>query len=365
MKRLLCLTVLLVAATAADAQKMPVTTTSDAARAQYVQGVDALTNADFATARVHLDSALAADPSFAMAHMYRAVAGPAAVREEHMRQASALGARASEAERQEIESYAANLRDDHDREIALLTSLAERFPGDPLPMFIVANTEANRDQPAAAVAAARRALVADPSFAPAYNVIGYAEMAQKHPAEAEQAFRDYIRLAPDHANPYDSYGEFLMNQGRLDEAERHFEMALTRDPEFTVSHDNLTRIAIMRAYGAHHAAINSQDAAAAAATYTATVVMSPPDGSQIVGREAVQKLLDGYYDAGRVTVEGETQEIQPMGDDFAYQRTALTARIDGAVAEQGINSYIWVKTPDGWKIARDTWTSKPQAVARR
>ena len=31
----------------------------------------------------------------------------------------------------------------------------------------------------------------------------------------------------------------------------------------------------------------------------------------------------------------------------------------GAVVTQGIISRVWVETPDGWKIARDTWTSAP------
>jgi uncharacterized protein (TIGR02246 family) len=343
----------------AQAQKMPVTTTSDDARVHYVQGLDALTNANFAAARVHFDAALEADPSFAMAHLYRAVAGPAAVRDEHMRQATALGARASEAEQQEIASYAANLADDHDREIDLLKTLAERYPSDPLPMFIAANTEATRGDAAAAVAAAEKALRADPSFAPAYNVMGYAEMAQDHTAEAEAAFRNYVRLAPDHANPYDSYGEFLMSQGRLDEAETQFEMALTKDAGFQVSRDHLTRIAVMRASADHVAAINSQDTDAFVAFFTSSAVESPADGSQAIGREAIRANVANFLAAGEASVELEPQEIQPLGDGYAYQRAGVTMRLDGAIVQQGIISRIWTETPGGWKIARDTWTSAP------
>lgn len=358
MTRLLAFAALLSAASLAQAQRMPVTTASDAARVQYTKGVHAIAHADFARSRVHFDAALAADPDFAMAHMYRAVAGSDG-RAEHMRRATALGARVSEAERQQIEAYAANLDGDYDREIEILTALAERYPSDPLPMFVAAFSEYGRGDYAAAVAAARRALEADPSFAQAYNAMGYAEMAAGDEEAAERAFREQIRLAPDEANPYDSYGELLMGQGRLDEAERQFEMALSRNPAFQISRDNLTRVAVMRAYEAHQAAINSQNPDTALETYTAGVVMSPPDGSQIVGHDAVRGLLEGYYAAGRIEVGGELQEVQPLGDDAAYSRAALTVSVDGTPVERGINSYIWIKTPAGWKVARDTWTSAP------
>ena len=358
MTRLLFLTALLVTASLAHAQRTPVTTASDAARVQYMKGVHAVAHADFARSRVHFDAALAADPDFAMAHMYRAVAGSDG-RAEHMRRATALGVRVSEAERQQIEAYAARLNGDQDREIEILTALAERYPSDPLPMFVVAWSEFGREDYTAAIAATRRSLEADPSFAQAYNAMGYAEMAAGDEEAAERAFREQIRLAPDEANPYDSYGELLMDQGRLDEAERQYEMALARDPAFQVSRDNLTRIAVMRAYEAHHAGINSQDPDAALESYTGSVVMSPPDGSQLVGHDAVRELLEGYYAAGRIEVGGEMQEIQPLGDDSAYSRAALTVRVDGTPVERGINSYIWIKTPAGWKVARDTWTSAP------
>ncbi|MDX1418724.1 MAG: tetratricopeptide repeat protein [Rubricoccaceae bacterium] len=359
MNRLLILSfAFLLAVPLAQAQRIPVTTDSDAARAHYVRGLHNAIYLNFDRARPHLDAALAADPDFALAHLYRGWLSPAEKRAEHLRQANAHAA--TDAERQMIEGYEAQLRQDYDRQRELLTALAERYPDDPLPMFFLASTESfNQGRDADAVASARRSLAADPSFAAAYNVIGYAEMAQGNTAAAEEAFREQIRLAPDEPNPYDSYGDFLMNAGRLDEAERQFELALTKDPTFDVARANLTRVAIMRATEAHHAGINSQDADTAAETYTAGAVLSPPDGSQIVGHDAIRELLDGYYAAGNIQVGGEMQEIMPMGDDYAYSRAALTVRVDGAVAEQGINSYIWVKTADGWKVARDTWTSAP------
>ncbi len=365
MKRLLLLPILLVCIPFAQAQQMPITTTSDAARIHYVQGEHATGNVDFERARAHFAAALAADPDFAMAHLYSAVLSGGDERAEHMRHAKANAARASEAERQMIESYEANLAGDHDREGELLTALAERYPSDPMPMFWWANTESTQGNAAEAVAAANRALAADPTFAPAYNLIGYAEVARGDMAAADQAFREYVRLAPDEANPYDSYGEFYLNQGKLDEAKAKYEMALTKNPEFANARTMLVRIAVMQASEDHIAALNRQDTDAFVDFFTATAVESPSDGTQAVGREAIRENVSNFLAAGEASVELVPQEIQPMGDGYAYQRAGVTMRLDGAVVQQGIISRVWVETDDGWKIARDTWTSAPVSGGTR
>ena len=344
---------LLLAAPLAQAQKMPVTTTSDAARVHYVQGVNALVNANFPRARTHLDAALAADPDFALAHMYRAVAGSDG-RDEHMRRATALGAKASEAERQEIESYAANLRGDHDREIELLQSLAERYPSDPLPMFIAANTESTRGNQEVAVAAARQALVADPSFAPAYNVMGYAEMARGDMAAAESAFRAYIRLAPDEANPYDSYGEFLLEQGKHDEAEAQYEMALTKDPTFANARTMLVRVGIMRGNRAFEAAVARGDAEGVASLYTEGGMAFPPGSPPVQGREAIAELFAGYVANGVDGVTLETREVQTMGD-YAHEMGIGRISVGGEQGDPFNYSVLWLKDGDQWRLHRDIW----------
>ena len=50
----------------------------------------------------------------------------------------------------------------------------------------------------------------DKKYAPAYNNIGYSNMAVGKYDEAEAAFKTYIKLIPNNPNPYDSYAELLM-----------------------------------------------------------------------------------------------------------------------------------------------------------
>jgi uncharacterized protein (TIGR02246 family) len=356
MNRLLLfsLTVLLATATLAQAQRMPITTASDAARAHYVQGEHATGNVDFVRARAHFDAALAADPTFAMAHLYSAVLSGGDQRAEHVRQATAHATRASEAERQMIESYAANLEGDHDREGELLTALAERYSNDPMPMFWWANTEANRGNGAEAVAAANRALAADPSYAPAYNLIGYAEVARGDMAAAEQAFRNYIRLAPDEANPYDSFGEFYLNQGKLDEAQAQYERALTKNASFENARTMLVRIGIMRANRAFEAAVASGDAEAVASLYTEGGIAFPPGAPPVQGREAIAELFAGYVANGVEGVTLETREVQAMGD-YAHEMGVGRIRVGGEQGDPFNYSVLWLKDGDQWRLHRDIW----------
>ena len=350
---LLSLTLFLTTASLAQAQRVPATTTSDAARVHYAQGLDALSNADFARARTHLDAALAADPSFAMAHMYRAVAG-AEGREEHMRHATTHGARTSETERQMIESYAAHLAGDHEREIALVNTVGEAFPSDPYPPFQVGFELYGMERYDEAVAAFQRAIAADPGFGGAYNGLGYAAMEAGNDAMAEQAFRDYIRVAPDEANPYDSYGEFLMNRGRLDEAEAQFEMALTKNPAFEVSRTNLVRIGIMQANQAFAAAVAAGDGEAVASLYTSGGIAYPPGAPPVEGREAIAELFAGYAANGVDGVTLETREVRTMGN-YAHEIGIGRISVGGEQGDPFNYSVLWLKDGDEWRLHRDIW----------
>ena len=362
MKRfsLFSLTVLLATASLAHAQKVPITTTSDAARVHYVQGEHATGNVDFERARTHLDAALAADPTFAMAHLYRAVLSGGDQRAEHVRQATANAARASEAERQMIESYAANLEGDHDREEELLTALAERYPSDPMPMFWWANTEANRGNNAEAVAAANRALAADPSFAPAYNIIGYTEMAAGNTAAAERAFREQIRLAPDEANPYDSYGEFLMNQGRLDEAEDQYEMALAKNTSFENARTMLARIGMERSDLRFEQAVADGDADAIAALYTPNAIVMESDVPPIQGRDAIRDHFAGIIASGVDGLDIQTVEVNRF-DDIAIRRSNGIISAGGQVVDRAKTLEVWTLVDGEWLYARDMYSSNGPA----
>ena len=121
------------------------------------------------------------------------------------------------------------------------------------------------------------------------------------------------------------------------------------------------RSEVAQACADHIAAINRQDGYAFVAFFTETAVESPSDGSQAVGREAIRENVSNFLAAGEAFIDLVNQEILPLGAGYAYQRADVTMRLNGAVVQQGIITRLWTKAPDGWKIARDTWTSVPRA----
>ena len=341
-----------------QAQFVPVTTTSDAARVHFTRGVAVMGNANFAGSVPHFDAALAADPQFASAHLYRAVA-TAQNRDEHMRRASA--GNASAPERQMIDAQAAHLRGDHARERTLLAAVAGQYPNDPMAWLWLANTDMTQDNAAGAVAAAQRGLAADPSFAPLYNTLGYSEMRLGNVVAAEQAFRDYLRLAPGEPNPHDSYGEFLMLQDRMEEAEAQFEMALTKNPSFEVSRTNLARIGIERSNRRFEQAVAAGDADALAALYVENAIIMPPDSPPIQGRAAIRTYMAGLIASGVDGVDIQTVEVNRF-DDVAIERADLTISAGGKVVEQGKSLVVWRLVDGEWLFVRDMWSGNGDAA---
>ncbi|MDX1531299.1 MAG: SgcJ/EcaC family oxidoreductase [Rhodothermales bacterium] len=348
-------------ATLALAQMVPVTTDSEDARAHFEKGRHAASNVQFDKARMHFDAALEADPEFVLAHLYRAAFSPPEKRAAHLEKAKRHLADASEGERMMVEAYEAGEADDYDGEVALYTSIAERYTDDPYPHLHLGWAHYGAERYDDALAAAERALAADANFAAAYNIIGYSELAQEDHAAAEEAFKNYVRLAPDEANPYDSLGELYLNMERYDEAAELFEKALARDPDFTASRTNLARIGIEKANRKFMEAVAAQDADALAGLYTANAMMLPPNSEPVQGRDAIKERIASMFAAGVDGLELETEEVRTMGN-YAHELGSGTVRAGGEVVDEFKFSVLWVKDGDAWRLHRDMWNSNRPAA---
>lgn len=352
MTRLLLLTALLVSASLSHAQRMPVSTVSDAARAQFDLGVTALGHIEYERAAEHLEAAIAADPDFAVAHLYRAMASPEG-RDEHLRLAAE--GRASDAERQLIESYRAVLDGDRDQQIALLADLAARFPDDPVLWLRLANAYAAQGDATAAATVARRGLAADRFYAPLYNTLGYAELRRGNMLKADGAFRSYILRAPDEPNARDSYSEFLLAVGRLDLARIQYEMAIAMDPSFDPERRGLARIGIAMSNARFEQAVADGDADALASLFADGAVLMPPDAPPIQGRDAIREYLSGFVGSGADGLTIETVEVARF-DDIAIERADLTVRMGEEVLDHGKSLAVWALVGDEWLYVRSMWS---------
>jgi tetratricopeptide (TPR) repeat protein len=306
-------------------------------------------------ARAHFDAAIEADPNFALAYVYRAFAAPAPQRADRMHTAAEHAGHATADERALIEALQAIL-DDPEAGLDAANATFARFPDDAHVQYMagVLNFQADRHDQAAA--ALERAIAAEPNMGGAHNILGYVRLEQGDHAGAEAALREYIRINPGHPNPYDSLGELYMTTGRYDEAIAQFEMALARDPEFTVSANNIVRVHIERTDAAYEQAIARGDAEALGQMHTPGSALLPPGRPPVFGRAAIIEFWRGGLASGGVTLDLDTEEVI-VRDDMAFEGGTYTFAFGGE-SEEGKYTSLWLRGEDGvWRIHRDMWSS--------
>ncbi|MEZ4379550.1 MAG: tetratricopeptide repeat protein [Gemmatimonadales bacterium] len=213
--------------------KIPITSRSPEAIAHFLEAralQEALTPHE---AHLHYARALALDPAFALAaYGLGATAPTPRAAREHLAHAASLAAAGSEGERLLIRALQARLDEGPAAWGAVAESLVALHPGDERAQWMLGSARSAQGQYAAAIRSYRRALAIAPTFALAWNSIGYAERNAGNAVAAEDAFRQYIALVPDDPNPYDSYGELLLTLGRFDEAISQYGRAQAIDPIF-------------------------------------------------------------------------------------------------------------------------------------
>ena len=217
----------------ADGAAVPVTTNSDEARAHYEAGQELFDELKFTEAHAAFVQAVDADPDFAMGHsMVATTALSAAEFFDEVAKAEALKDQVSEGERLIIEAQAAGAQNDQATQLAKLKALVKAYPKDErthsrLGIFLFGQQDFTE-----AAKHFGHSTQINPDFAPAYNMLGYANRQLGKLDEAKAAFERYIELIPDEPNPHDSYAELLMETGDYDGAIEHYRMALEKDEYF-------------------------------------------------------------------------------------------------------------------------------------
>jgi tetratricopeptide (TPR) repeat protein len=92
---------------------------------------------------------------------------------------------------------------------------------------------------AAAEAAFRRAVEADPSSPVAYSKLGVALARQRRLDEAERAFVRAVSLNPRYAPAWSNLGNVYRETGRTQEALEAYQRAIAADPDYWIAHQNL------------------------------------------------------------------------------------------------------------------------------
>ncbi len=235
------LTLLVLLASSLAAQEIPITTSSEEARALYIQARDLGERVRSSEAKPLLEQAIAKDSTFALAYLELA-SGQQSISDMRAFVAKALACseKASPAERMLIQAAQARLDNNSGKEKELREKLAELFPADKRVLynlglyyqFFDGNIEAS-------IQPFKKAIKIDSQYHPAYNNLGYAYSSLGKYDEAEQTLKKYVELIPAEANPHDTYAEVLMKQGKISESIVEYKKSLAIDPTFYYSHIGL------------------------------------------------------------------------------------------------------------------------------
>ena len=220
-----------------DGGKIPITTKSEEARKEFLQGRGLAEKLLAQDSLQHFDRAIALDPEFASAELARANASPTAKEFfEHQKKALSLANKVSEPEQLIILANEAGANGDVTKQKEYLDKLVAACPSDERAHFALGGYYFGQQDYASAVEHYKKATELSPDYSPAYNILGYALRQQNNFNEAEQAFKKYIELIPNDPNPYDSYAELLLKMGRFDDSIAQYRKALSIDPHFVPSH---------------------------------------------------------------------------------------------------------------------------------
>ncbi|MFL6209052.1 MAG: tetratricopeptide repeat protein [Pyrinomonadaceae bacterium] len=227
-------------AASSESGKIPVTTASEDARKEFLQGRDMAERLLAQDSLQHFDKALSLDPNFASAELGRANASATAKEFfDHLNKAVSLAGKASEGEKLLILATEAGGNGDAAKQKDYLDKLVAAHPNDERAHFNLGGYYFGQQDFAQAITHYKKATELAPNYSPAYNILGYAYRQNGDYANAEQAFKKYIELIPNDPNPYDSYAELLLKTGKFDDAITQYRKALAIDPNFVNSHNGI------------------------------------------------------------------------------------------------------------------------------
>ncbi|MCU1265540.1 MAG: hypothetical protein JWM21_1858 [Acidobacteria bacterium] len=224
-------------ATTADSGKIPVTTSSEDAKKEFMAGRDLAEKLLITDSLQHYDKAIALDPNFASAELNRATSSPTAKEFfDHMKKAVSLADKASNGERLLILGAEAGANGNAAKQKEYLEQAVAAYPNDERAHFALGGYYFGQQDMAQAIQHYKKATEISPTYSTAFNILGYAYRQNADYASAEQAFKKYIELIPKDPNPYDSYAELLLKMGRFDESIAQYRKALELDANFVNSH---------------------------------------------------------------------------------------------------------------------------------
>jgi tetratricopeptide (TPR) repeat protein len=200
---------------------LPVTTTSDEAREQFMSGVYAMDMGRFIDARGYFEKAVQIDPDFAVAYLNLAFASNSLEKfTMNLKKAEEAASGASREEQLLIEITRKGFDNDVEGSLAIAKELLKTAPKSPRACLELAGVQSGMNQHAEARQSMARAIELAPSMAAAHMQAGnsYLFSEPRDLDRAEQHMQQAAELAPNEQNPYDLLGDVYRAQGQLEKA---------------------------------------------------------------------------------------------------------------------------------------------------
>ena len=268
--------------------KVPVTTSSEHARALYLEGRALFDDLHFLEAREKFGEAIAADPEFAMAYLMLAnTAQTAAQFFSAVGSAEEYMSNASDGEQFFIRALIAAAENDQAAQLAELEGALAAYPDDERVHMAIGNFFNGQQDFANAVLHFEHATSINPEFATAFNSLGYAYRGSDNLESAKAAFARYVELIPDEANPYDSYAELLMEMGQYEESIRNYRKALEINPNFQSAYAGISVSESLR---------GNARAAQEVAAQMLSAARTPGEKQNAMFRSITAHLISGDFD---------------------------------------------------------------------
>jgi len=320
-------------AQATGAEKIPVTSSSQKALKLFLDGRKLVDDLRLTDAIPYFDKALKEDGNFALAHLYKAQsAATATTFFEEMRKADETSGHASHGEQLMIRGFIAGANANPGVQLEMYHELAQEYPEDERAQLLVGTAYMGQQEYTLAVDHLTKAVETSPSFAPAYNQLGYAYRFLERYDEAEATFRKYTELLPTDPNPFDSYAEMLLKMGRFDESIVQYRKALAVNPQFA---NSFTGIAACLMYQ------NKHDEALAETQKEMNAARNPGETRLALFTRAVVYMDEGKSDLALKEIGKEFAIAEKLRDTglMSADRNAIAnilleqGRTDEALAE--------------------------------
>jgi tetratricopeptide (TPR) repeat protein len=222
----------------AAVQEIPITTTSEEARADFIAAQAALDRGDVPVANALLREAVAKDPGFVYAWINLGVASFSPEEfADSVKRAAAAARSVSEGEQLLVEISERFLDNDFNAQLAAATRLTEKYPASPRAWLNLAFVQAGLNKFAGQRASLKRAIDLDATFTPAHLAMAnsYLFNTPRDLAQAERYFRQTIALAPGEDNYYWSLGDVFRAANELEKAREYYRRATLLDPNDSTS----------------------------------------------------------------------------------------------------------------------------------